>query len=227
LADLDADGHLDLISGSWPGELFVFRGGPNRTFAAPEMLRDKGGAVINVGGGVRETDGEILVTGNATFEETKDGKSVIKLHGKTITVPEGKSAAVTGCASAVFAHDWGGDGDLDLLCGDIGGSVWLIPNEGTASKYAFGKPAKLAAGGKAISVGGGDAGPAVADWDGDGLPDLVVGCGDGAVVWFRNTGTRARPELAAAQTLVPPGKVAYEMETSRPRVAAGDTSASG
>jgi hypothetical protein len=38
----------------------------------------------------------------------------------------------------------------------------------------------------------------VADWDGDGLPDLVVNSILGRVVWFRNVGTRSEPRLQQA-----------------------------
>jgi hypothetical protein len=212
--DLNGDGHIDLISGSWPGEIFIFWGGPDRTFGKPEMLKDKNGEIINVGGGVRDDGEMLLITGNATFDKSEDGKTIVKLHGKTIQIPEGKSVGITGCASAVYAFDWTGNGVLDLLVGDIGGSVWLVPNEGTAKDYAFGKPTKLKAGEQPISVPGGDAGPTVADWDGDGLPDLIVGCGDGSVVWFRNIGTRTNPELAKAERLVPSGKVGYDAESA-------------
>src|SRR5437868_8071022 len=34
---------------------------------------------------------------------------------------------------------------------------------------------------------------AVADWDGDGLADLIVGCGDGSVIFYRNIGTAKEP----------------------------------
>ena len=68
--DLNADGHMDLISGSWPGELFLFRGGPGRTFEAPEMIRNQDGEFINIGGGIKkQPDGSILITGNATWEQ--------------------------------------------------------------------------------------------------------------------------------------------------------------
>jgi len=39
----------------------------------------------------------------------------------------------------------------------------------------------------------------VADWDGDGLPDLIVNSIWGKVVWFKNIGTRKAPKLASAQ----------------------------
>jgi hypothetical protein len=41
----------------------------------------------------------------------------------------------------------------------------------------------------------------VADWDHDGLPDLVVNSILGKIVWYRNTGTRKAPKLAAAQPI--------------------------
>jgi hypothetical protein len=44
--------------------------------------------------------------------------------------------------------------------------------------------------------------PFAADWDGDGAWDLVVGAGDGSVVWFRNEGAAGAPVFAAAQELV-------------------------
>ena len=38
----------------------------------------------------------------------------------------------------------------------------------------------------------------VADWDGDGLPDIVFNSIWGRVEWLRNVGTRGQPRLAAA-----------------------------
>jgi hypothetical protein len=209
LVDLDGDGHLDLISGSWPGEIFYFRGGPGRTFAPPEMLRDKTGAIINIGGGVREEPGGgILITGNADFESTPGGTFAV-YHGKRIKTTAEKPVSITGTASAVHAVDWDGDGVLDLLVGDIGGNVYLIPNEGTKTKYAFGKWRQLTAGGKPLTVPGGDAGPFAADWDGDGKLDLLVGAGDGSVWFYRNVGTAKAPELAAGVRLVGPGNASF------------------
>jgi hypothetical protein len=214
LVDLDGDGHLDVLSGSWPGELFLFRGGPDRTFAAPVKLKDRTGKTINIGGGIRENSGNmILVAGDATFEETDKGYVII-YEGKRIEIPEGKQGGITGTASTVHASDWDGDGDLDLLVGEIGGKVYLVPNETTGKGYAFGKEQHLQAGGKPIVVAG-DAGPFVCDWDGDGDQDLLVGAGDGSVSLFRNEGTNKKPRLARAVQLVSPSKVGYGADAPR------------
>jgi hypothetical protein len=155
LVDFDGDGRTDVLSGSWPGELYLFRRKPDGTFAAGEQIKDKAGKVIKLGS-----------------------------------------------ASVVFAVDWLGRGRLDLLVGDIDGHVFLVPNEGDSKKPAYGSAKKLKADGQEIKVPHGDSGPVAADWDGDGLADLVVGCGDGSVVWYRNGGTKAEPKLSAARTLV-------------------------
>ena len=102
----------------------------------------------------------------------------------------------------MFACDWRGSGKLDLLVGSIEGHVWLVPNAGTHRKPAYGKASKLQSAGKDVVVAHGDSHPVLADWDGSGKPGLVVGCGDGSVVWYANVGSRTAPKLAAARTLV-------------------------
>jgi hypothetical protein len=50
------------------------------------------------------------------------------------------------------------------------------------------------------------AAPAVADWDGDGKWDLIVGGQNGAVYWMRNTGTRGKPEFKTREMLIGTGE---------------------
>lgn len=210
--DLDNDGNPDVISGSWPGEIFLFRGTEDHSFAAPEMIKDKDGKFINIGGGIRketmfnpfgkdQPEG-LLIAGNAKFERTPEG-TFVNYHGQRLESTKEQPIAITGTASAAHAADWDGDGDYDLIIGTIRGKVYLVPNEGTPESYAFGKEQQLQAGGKPIDVKRG-AGPFTADWDGDGNLDLIVGADDGSVSLYRNTGSAKSPELASAIQLVPP-----------------------
>ncbi|HUY36875.1 MAG TPA: VCBS repeat-containing protein [Pirellulales bacterium] len=102
----------------------------------------------------------------------------------------------------VHAVDWDGDGDLDLLVGNIEGQVFFIANEGTRERPAYGTAKALVAAGIPIGVPHGDAGPFAADWDGDGRLDLLVGCGAGSVFLYRNQGSTGEPALAVAEELV-------------------------
>jgi hypothetical protein len=208
LVDLDGDGINDVLSGSWPGELFFFRGKGSGQFEKPVKLKDKDGKTINIGGGIkRDADGGLTITGDGKFEK-KDGKQFVVYEDQWIEIKPEDAAGVTGSASAVFACDWDGDGDLDLIVGDIRGNVNLIPNEGTKQKWAFGKYQSLKAGGKDVHVEG-DAGPCVADWDGDGKPDLLVGSGDGSVWFYRNVAKGRGIELAEGRRLLPPVEGQY------------------
>jgi hypothetical protein len=198
--DLDGDGIKDIVTGSWPGEIFIFRGKADGTFGPPEKLRDKDGNFINVGGSVRETADSITITGDGEFKEDKDGHYV-EYNGKIYRNTPEKQVLLTGCASSVAVADWNGDGLLDLIVGDIGGQVSVYLNEGTKVKYAFGKPIPLKANGKTIQVPHGDAGPCVADWD-----------GDGSVMFYRNIGTSKEPKLDEGQVLIPPGLAEYDPE---------------
>lgn len=211
--DLDDDGHKDMLTGSWPGELFWFRGKGSGEYEKSVMLKDAEDNVICIGGGIDETDDGITITGHAEFKETENGENYVIYHGKRIESTMERQVLVTGTASVVHAVDWDNDGDLDLLVGDIGGYVYLIPNEGISTKSQFVEHQRIECGERereqTIRVSGGDAGPVAADWDGDGDLDLIVACGDGSVRLYRNKGTRSDPKLAKAEELVSKSEVKF------------------
>jgi len=210
--DINNDGHPDIISGSWPGEIFLFRGMEDRSFAAPEMIKDKDDKFINIGGGIRketmfnpwsqDPPEGLLIAGSAKFEHTPEG-TFVNYHGQRLESTPERPIGITGTASAVHAADWDGDGDYDLIIGTITGNVYLVQNEGTPESYVFGKEEQLQAGGNPINVER-SAGPFAADWDGDGDLDLLVGADDGSISLYHNTGSAKSPELASAVLLVPP-----------------------
>ncbi len=136
--------------------------------------------------------------GKGRILQDKDGKNV-NAGGRWASPEEPDMDSL---AASPFLVDWDGDGDLDLLVGNIAGRVVLIENEGTPKAPAFGRKRYVEAGGAAIEVSA-DAGPHVADWDGDGVWDLLVGAEDGAVRWYRNEGTIQAPKLGAGVILVP------------------------
>jgi hypothetical protein len=108
-----------------------------------------------------------------------------------------------GHASAVAVADWNRDGLLDLVIGNLDGEVWFVPNVTSDGKLAFGSNMKVLVGRSRIRVTG-DAGPFVADWDGNGIPDLLLGASDGSVTFYRGSGKEGVPTLEEAGVLIPP-----------------------
>jgi VCBS repeat protein len=166
LADLDSDGKLDLISGSYnPGNIYWFK------------------------------------AGSSGFEKGQ-------------VIPETTPASIERAASAASAVDWDGDGDLDLLVGNISGDIHWLENTGSKSQFRFGGRSAIQAGGNGVRVNRGDGHPVAADWDSDGTLDLLVGGGDGSVVFCKGVKKSAAgpPELQAPVPLTAGGKpIALEM----------------
>lgn len=133
-----------------------------------------------------------------------------------------------GCMTAPAVVDFDGDGDQDILSGNSAGQIGFIENlSGPCVEYpswaepvllscngAGGIPAAQAASrpiritaGLTGSIQGPDEAKwgytciSAADWDGDGLVDIVVNTVWGYVYWHRNIGTRRRPILGPAQPI--------------------------
>lgn len=133
-----------------------------------------------------------------------------------------------GALATPFGTDWDGDGDVDIVSGNTAGYIEFFENLSGAQvavpKWAA--PKRLEVDGKPFRIMAGPQGsiqgPAeakwgyttlnVADWDADGLPDVVLNSIWGRVLWLKNVGTRTAPQLSAPQSM----DVQWEGETPKP-----------
>lgn len=122
-----------------------------------------------------------------------------------------------GALATPVGVDWDGDGDFDVVCGNTSGHILYYENLSGAGveqpRWAAPKPFRAGDAVLRIMAGpnGSIQGPceakwgyttqAVADWDQDGFPDLVVNSIWGKVVWYRNPGTRGTLDLEAARSI--------------------------
>jgi hypothetical protein len=125
--------------------------------------------------------------------------------GKPILKVPNQKDRIESFGSWMALVDWDDDGDLDILVGTFDGMMFLRRNIGTRTKPVYATENEwVMVGTKRLRVpGGAHANPVIADWDGDGLWDILTGSADGGVYWYRNVGKRGQPKFAPPVALVP------------------------
>jgi hypothetical protein len=174
---MNGDGTMDLLTGCYEGGVYLMEGLGDGQFAEPKPMLDAEGAWIRLGAYWDQEEAVWTNVETSTFRE-EHGVSAVPI-------------------------DWDDDGDLDLLLGATGGGVFLRRNEGTATEFSYATQSEaVEVGGEPLRAPGGGAMAITADWDRDGVWDILVGCASGEVVWYRNVGKIGEPSFAPAITLV-------------------------
>jgi hypothetical protein len=197
--DWDEDGKVDLLAGDTDGFVWLFRNTTGRLapILAPPVRLSAGGRVLRVYG-----------------EE-----------------PEARAAGY----ARVDVTDWNEDGRKDLLVADGRGWLFLFLNQGTDAAPVLGPGRRVRANGQPID-GTSRGSVLVRDWDGDGRKDVIfamVGEGPSAtydwpprngpgtahrgLLYYRNVGTSAAPELTGPKWIKAGPDAAY-IDVLRPNL---------
>ncbi|MEG0518855.1 MAG: FG-GAP-like repeat-containing protein [Bacteroidales bacterium] len=154
--DLDGDDIVDIISGSYPGEIYFFKGTKDNQFEKGIQLKD---------------------------------------HHNNIMHPAHSAPAEP--------VDWNGDGLTDILVSSRGTGEYIILNIGDKKNYKFSVPQKIELEpfeyyykhleqirkAKATHL-------ICSDWDNDGLFDLIGGCENSQIVFYKNIGSKTEAKFA-------------------------------
>lgn len=214
--DLDGDGDLDMLLGSWRDRIAYYRNdGPARPgggMAPMPALTLVDSAVATLTRGRNTTpaladmdgDGDLdLFVGEASGALNyyrNDGGPAAPAFQLVSDEFQGIDA---GRRSAPAVLDVDGDGDWDLAIGSEAGDLRIYVNEGSRLDPAFVEADPLGPETPGFSV------PAFGDLDADGDWDLLAGTVGGGLAFFRRTGRAGLPRSAGEhEAAAPPARSA-------------------
>ncbi len=189
-ADLDGDGRLDMITGTWRDRVRWYR---NTATAGPPIWSVADSALVTLTRGSNATpafadldgDGDLdLIAGEASGELNLYRNTGTRAAPSFELVSDTFQQIDVGRRSTPVLADVDGDGRTDLLVGSEAGGVQLWRRAGPPADFRFVHDTTFTVGTYDLSA------PAVGDLDGNGTQDLLVGTASGGLLWFENRTAR-------------------------------------
>jgi hypothetical protein len=249
--DLHGTGRMDLIAGEFLNILMIGKADGSGDFAPLDVVCDGKGTILELDHCIHlpcvtdwDGDGKLDILVGA-----EDGYvTFLRNIGETDTPRFEKVGRVETTAPIIHAsvlpspaaHDFSGDGRPDLIVGNCSGELLFYPTMGPTDAPTLGRETKLTAAGREILVSAGMPGsiqgpseimfgytcPTVADWDGNGLPDVLMSDVLGQHMFYRNEGGACPPRFSAPEPLCYEGRPLQTVWRVRPAVTdwlGGDT----
>lgn len=227
-ADFDNDGDLDIICGEFLDKFTWFENTGTRenpVYAEGRHLQNDQGIIkmdlemIIPVALDWDKDGDIdLIVGDedgrvAYIENTGIVKNNMSVFNIPVYFKQKSQYLKFGALSTPFSVDWDDDGDEDLICGNSAGYIGFIENLDGGDPPGWAAPVLLQDETGVIRIQAGESGSiqgpceakwgyttlSVADWNNDGLNDIIVNSIWGQVLWFENMGKKGHPRLSYAK----------------------------
>ena len=203
-ADLDGDGDPDMVIANHRGDFHYFENTGTATNPAFTLRTGISNPLDTLVANFDSTptftdldgDGDLdLVNGSkdgaiAYIENT--GSTTAPVFARRSGADNPFNGIDTGVSSTPALADLDGDGDIDLIAGNIDGELAYFENTGTASAPAFTERTGAVNPLDGVSTNLHSA-PELSDLDGDGDFDLILWGWYGRVDYYENTGTATNP----------------------------------